>query len=157
MLLELFYCWNLLPSMPTLPRQARYWIATIPRDDWNPSLPVGASWCKGQPELGESGYRHWQFVVSFPKKVSLAVIRSCLPGTGHYEPTRSVAAESYCCKEESRDGEPFEFGRKAFQRNSSSDWEAVKTSAIEGRLDEVPADIFIRYYGSLRRIAGIIS
>lgn len=136
------------------PRQARYWIATVPRDDWTPTLPEGACWCIGQPEIGEGGYRHWQFLVSFPQKKSLAALRSCLPGTGHYEPTRSSAAESYVRKEETRDGEPFEFGRKVFNRNSPTDWQAVKAAAMAGNLEVIPPDVFIRYYGSLRRIAG---
>lgn len=135
-------------------RQARYWICTVPRDSWDPCLPEGACWCIGQPEIGASGYRHWQFLVAFPKKVSINKLRVCLPRDGHYEPTRSEAAERYVQKEESRDGEPFEFGRKSIQRNSAHDWEVIRRSAMQGDLEAVPADIFIRYYGSLRRIAG---
>lgn len=137
-------------SSVQLPRQARYWIATIPRDSWEPCLPEGACWCIGQPELGETGYRHWQFLVAFPKKVSLATLRGCLP-PGHYEPTRSSAAESYCQKEQTRDGEPFEFGSRLMRRNSAHDWDAVRVSAIAGRFEEIPSDIFIRCYGALRR------
>lgn len=149
----------LAPGLPSVsgnsvPRQARYWIGTIPRDDWTPELPSGAQWIKGQPELGESGYRHWQLLVSFAKKVSLVKLRSCLPGTGHYEPTRSAAAEAYVHKEETRDGEPFEFGTKCLNRNSAHDWDAIRTAACSGQLTAIPSDIFIRYYGALRRIAG---
>lgn len=106
---------RILPVLATrnsMPRQARYWIATLPRDAWEPCLPRGSVWCVGQPEIGQSGYKHWQFLVSFPKKVSIATLKGCLPSNGHYEPTRSSAAENYVQKEETRDGQPFEFGQK---------------------------------------------
>jgi len=93
-------------------------------------------------------------LVAFPKKVSLTTLRGCLPGTGHYEPTRSEAAERYVQKEESRDGQPFEFGAKSLRRNSATDWDLVRQSAIAGNLDSIPSDIFVRYYSSLRRIGG---
>lgn len=99
-------------SRPAITRQARYWICTVPRDSWDPCLPEGACWCIGQPEIGATGYKHWQFMVAFPKKVSLNKLRVCLPRDGHYEPTRSQAAECYVQKEDTRDGDPFEFGTK---------------------------------------------
>lgn len=134
-------------------RQARYWLCTIPRDLWVPQLPSGAQWIKGQPELGVTGYRHWQCLVSFPKKVSLAGIRQCLPNGGHYEPSRSARAESYVWKDETRDGDQFEFGAKAIKRNCEKDWDQIKLAALSGDLDSIPSDIYIRYYGALRRIA----
>lgn len=135
-------------------QQARYWIATVPYQSWEPELPDGASWCVGQGEEGESGYRHWQFVVAFPKKITLTAVRRVLPRTGHYEPTRSTSAEGYVQKEESRiENTSFEFGEKILNRNCPKDWEKIKQQAISGDLTQIPADVFIRYYGSLRRIA----
>lgn len=134
-------------------RQARYWIVTIPREDWQPHLVEGASWIKGQPETGESGYKHWQFCMSFCTKKTLAQAKSSLPTSAHLEPTRSSAAEAYCCKEATRDGEIFEFGQRLLRRNSTADWESVKELAKTGKLEEIPADIFIRYYRTLRCIS----
>lgn len=134
-------------------QQARYWICTIPRDDWTPCLPEGAAWCCGQPELGESGYRHWQLIVSFASKKTMAQVKRTLCSTAHVEATRSSAAETYCRKEESRDGEPFEFGTKVLNRNSARDWDLIRDAAKKNDLDSVPSDLFIRYYSSLRRIA----
>lgn len=135
-------------------RQARYWICTIPRDSWEPCLPNSAVWVVGQPEKGESGYLHWQFLVAFGAKKTLAQVKAVLPNVGHYEPTRSSAAETYVRKELTRDGEPFEFGRKPFRRNSAADWDLVKQAAKSGDLEAIPSDIFIRYYRTLRAIAG---
>lgn len=134
-------------------RQARYWILTIPRDDWVPHLVEGVAWIYGQPEIGESGYRHWQFIAAFSAKKSLRQVKVFFPSSAHCEPTRSVNAETYCRKEETRDGEPFEFGRKTFNRSSSTDWDAVRESAKAGRIEEIPSDIFVRYYRTLRSIA----
>lgn len=135
-------------------RQARYWICTIPRDLWEPCLPSGAGHITGQPELGAEGYRHWQLLVSFHTKKTLAQVKQSFGVQGmHAEATRSVAAENYCRKEDSRDGEPFEFGTKPFRRNNGADWDRIKALAKTGGLDEVPSDIFIRYYRTLVNIA----
>lgn len=140
-------------SVPRLLRQARYWILTIPRDDWKPELPASACWVKGQPELGESGYRHWQLIVSFTTKKTLAQVKSAFCPSAHCEPTRSTAAETYVHKDETRDGEPFEFGAKSLNRNSAHDWDVIKTLATSGKLDQIPSDIFVRYYRTLRSIS----
>lgn len=137
--------------MPT--SQARYWICTVPRDDWEPALPETAQWIIGQPELGASGYRHWQFCVSYSAKKTLRQVKATICATAHCEPTRSTAAETYCRKDESRDGEPFEFGERSVRRNSATDWGRVKSLALQGNISEVPDDIYIRYYRTLQQIA----
>lgn len=48
----------------------------------------------------------------FDKKKTLAQVRRALPGTGHYEPTRSKACEGYVWKEDTRCGDQFELGIK---------------------------------------------
>lgn len=133
-------------------RQARYWILTIPRDDWEPNLPSGVSYIRGQPEIGSGGYRHWQLVAYFSKKVSMSCCKSSFTESTHAEPSRSSAAKNYVWKEETRDGEPFEFGTQSFERNSSTDWDIVLTKAKEGSFDGIPSDVVIRYYGNLCRI-----
>lgn len=87
-------------------RQARYWIGTIPREDWTPELPSGAQYCRGQLERGEGGFEHWQILLTFSSKKTLAqAIRSIGTTRCHLEPTRSRAAEQYVWKLESRIGE----------------------------------------------------
>lgn len=71
---------------------------------------------------------------------------------GHFEPTRSRAANDYVWKEDTRIGEPFEFGTPPFRRNARADWDRVRVAALAGKFDEIPSDIFIRYYGNLNRI-----
>jgi len=66
---------------PGHPRQARYWIGTIPEQSWIPNLPDGVAYVKGQLECGEStGFRHWQCIFYFAKKVSLTTLQRIARG-----------------------------------------------------------------------------
>lgn len=47
----------------------------------------------------------------------------------------------------------FELGRLPVQRGNSIDWQSIADDARAGRLDTIPADIYVRYYGNLKRIA----
>jgi len=137
--------------MPSI--QGRYWILTIPHHLWTPFLPPGVSWVKGQLERGGSGYIHWQLMVSFPQKKTLRFLKQIFGEGIHAEPSRSAAADSYVWKEDTRiEGTQFELGQKLFKRNSATDWDEVRKRAKSGELDEIPGDVFVRYYGNLRRI-----
>lgn len=135
-------------------QQGRYWILTIPHHMFTPFLPPGIQWLKGQLEEGSGGYLHWQLMVSTPKKVTLRYIKSIFGEGIHAELTRSVAAEQYVWKEDTRVGDfQFELGSKALKRNSTTDWEVIRKRAKSNELDEIPSDVYVRYYGNLKRIA----
>lgn len=134
-------------------RQAIFWILTIPQKDFTPYLPPGCSWIKGQLELSESGFNHWQVVVSFSKKRSLAGVREIF-GPVHAELTRSAAANDYVWKEEtSVAGTRFEFGAKPICRNSSTDWEEVWENAKSGLLARIPPHARVVSYRAIKQIA----
>lgn len=135
-------------------RQGCYWIGTIScEQEWEPSLRDGIHYLTGQKEEGQSGYEHWQIFFITERKQSLrGVTRIWRPIIGHWELTRSSAAEEYVNKEETRVGEPFEFGAKPFNRNALPDWELIRKQAKEGNLEEIPADIFCRYYRTFKAI-----
>jgi len=85
----------------------RYWICTYSAAV-HPGQPHlvdfkdgSAVWLLGQQEIGEGGFLHWQYVVGFKKTVRLSHITKVWPG-GHYELSRSSAADAYVRKEESR-------------------------------------------------------
>jgi len=132
-------------------RQARYWILTIPRDDWNPVLPGGVQYIRGQPELGESGYRHWQLVAYFPKKLRCPPVNRNLPS-----PPRRALSE--CCSQAIRvergnaRWRTIRIRNPSVERSSVCDWEGILTKAKSGDLEGIPADVVIRYYSSLARI-----
>lgn len=84
--------------------QARYWIGTINEGhgEWNPpaQLPEGCCWLRGQQERGElEGRLHWQLFAAFNKKIRRTAVQTTI-GCGHWEPTRSEAAEEYVFKED---------------------------------------------------------
>jgi len=125
--------------------QGRYWILTVPHADFVPYLPVGVSWIKGQLELGAGGFLHWQFCCAFPNKLRLRGVKLIFGDTAHCEVTRSAAAEDYVEKDETAvDGTRFELGARAVKRASSTDWDNIRELAKKGRLDDIPADIYIR-------------
>lgn len=137
-------------------RQGRYWLCTIPwtpteiesYDNRNelPPLPVECSeilvWSKGQGELGSTGYYHWQLMVGYSRKVSIRQLQQSFPRGGHFELSRSEAANTYVWKEETRlDGTQFEIGSRAFKPNSKEDWDRIWELATTGQWLEIPANI----------------
>lgn len=137
--------------------QARYWILTIPENSWQApeALPPTMVYIRGQKERGEgdSGYVHWQVCVGFSQKKTLLQCKTIFSRDAHCEPTRSAAANTYVCKEETRiEGTEFAYGEMPIKRNSKEDWTKVKENAIAGKLDDIPDDIFIRHYNTLKNI-----
>lgn len=71
----------------------------------------------------------------------------------HYERVNyDNGADRYCMKEETRVEGPWEFGIKPVKRDSKHDWEEVRTKAKQGRLEELPADIYVQHYSNLTKI-----
>lgn len=132
---------------------------TIPFNDWSvpANLPQESDllWIKGQQEIGTSttNYRHWQIIVGFSKKKTLAQVKESFCDTAHCEVTRSKAADSYVWKEESAvPGTRFELGSKPLRRNDDRDWKAIWDNAKSGDFEQIPEDVRIRCYSNLRRI-----
>lgn len=137
--------------MPTR-RQGIFWVLTIPHASFTPYLPPAAAWIKGQLELGESNYLHWQLIVGFKSKKSLQQLREIF-GPFHVELSRSEAAENYVWKESTRvAGTQFEIGAKPARVNAKPDWDAIWVAAQSGNLMSIPAAIRIRSYFALRAI-----
>lgn len=132
--------------MPPPRRQGVIWIATIPEDDWTPALSDGIAYCRGQLELGEGGFRHWQVVFYFSQKQSVSSIKEILPRSAHLELTRSKAAEDYVWKETTAiEGTRFELGEKPFRRNSKTDWDLVWQSARDGDFMAIPSSVRVQW------------
>lgn len=134
--------------------KARYWMATIPEADWNPCLPDGFQYVRGQLEQGEGGFRHWQAILYTKEQMRRAGVKRLLGVvSAHLEPTRSRAAKEYVWKEDTRiEGTQFEFGVESISRADPTDWERIWELAKNGELTSIPPDIRVRCYSSLRRI-----
>jgi hypothetical protein len=107
-------------SKKTRPRsQGIFWIITLPENSFEPSLPDGVQWIRGQLECGDNtGYKHWQLVCALEKKGTCRTLQSIFGRTGHYELSRSAAANLYVFKEDTRvHGTQFELGNKTFDRS----------------------------------------
>lgn len=135
--------------------QARYWLLTIPHHLFVPYLPPGVRYIRGQLESGDTtGYLHWQLVAYFTDKIRLTGVKQLFGEGIHAEPSQSNAVEEYVWKEDTRvAGTQFELGERSFKRNKSEDWERIRDLARRGTLDDIPPDVYCRYYGNLRRIA----
>jgi len=131
----------------------RYWILTIPFEHYTPFLPEPLNYVKGQLELGDGGFLHWQLVAVFPKTVRLAAVRK-LFGPFHAELTKSDAALDYVWKEETAvDGTRFELGKLAFKRNCATDWEDVWKCAKNNEVDSIDVSTRFRHYRTIKQIA----
>jgi len=102
-------------------------------------------------EIGVSGTPHLQGYVQFSNPRSFTSVRKLLTGC-HVEPAKGTAQQSrkYC----SKDGSfrelgscPEDPGNREIKR-----WEDARSLAKEGKFDEIPADIYVRYIGNLQRI-----
>ena len=77
-------------------RQGTLWMGTLPDVAWEPCLPEGISYIRGQKERGAGGLEHFQVFFILPRKASLsAVSQLWRPYVGHWELTRSAAIEDY--------------------------------------------------------------
>lgn len=137
--------------------QARYWLLTIPFDAYQlpTELPKQLAYLAGQQEEGATtNYHHYQLIAIFKRAVRLAAVKSLFGKSCHAEPSRSEAANEYVFKDDTYiPGTRFELGTKPFKRNSKTDWDSAKSLAKQGKLDDCPADIYIKYYRTLKLIA----
>lgn len=113
---------------------------------------TNADYLVGQLEQGTEGTVHLQFFVHYARCVRITHITKKFPRIHCERVKRDNGASSYCMKVATRVEGPFTFGTVPVRRNSKIDWECVRTLAKEGKLDEIPAQIYTAHYGNLQRI-----
>lgn len=117
-----------------------------------PELIGDVDYITGQQEIGEGGFKHWQFVCHITKKSRCSALQKLWPSC-HAEPTRSDAALTYCQKEETRvPGTQFTLGVQPINRCSKTDWDRVRKLAETGDVASIPSDIALRYYANIKSI-----
>jgi hypothetical protein len=138
-------------------RTYRWWILTIPEEDFEGrdyEIKDSLVYLRGQLEEAASGFRHWQIVAYFNRKLGVRGVKSYFCERSHCEPTRSGAAREYVWKEETRvEGTQFELGQEPVRRQEKADWDKVWENAKTGDFLAIPAPIRVQNYGNLRRIA----
>lgn len=105
-------------------------------------------------EVGEQGTPHLQGFVYFSTMKSLKQVSKLLPRAHLEEAKGSIDANrEYCIKE----GDFFEIGTPPLNQKRKGEveterWADAKRKASEGDLDNIPDDIYIRYYRTLKEI-----
>lgn len=139
--------------MPAI--KGRYWLCTlsVQQHSDQPTLSNDCCYLKGQKEIGDGGFEHWQFLAVFSKQVTLQQAKQHFHNTCHLELSRSAAANDYVWKEDTRvEGSQFELGQLPKSRARKADWDQVWNDAISGDFNNIPKDILIRNYSSIKRI-----
>lgn len=121
---------------------ARVYLGTLFSWTVPAELPDSCVWLRGQQELcPTTGRAHHQVIAQFNRAVRIPHVKRVI-GDGHWEPTRSSAADAYVWKEDTRvPGTQFEFGSKAIRRNVSADWDEILRNAKTGNFEDIPSDI----------------
>lgn len=101
---------------------------------------------------------HWQSYVVFHKQYRKKSALRIL-GNVHVDPRKGTheQAIAYCEKEESRVTPPVRFGDPTDGREDNGErekqrWDDIKQAAKEGRLDDIPSDVYVRHYRTLKDI-----
>lgn len=141
-------------------KTCRNWLCTLNNPVINPSEfleliynTTKAVYVVGQLEKGKEGTKHIQFFVNFKDPQKMGRITK-IDKRIHVEPVfKNNGADTYCMKTDSRIEGPWEFGKMPIMRQSKLDWAVVKDLAKNGKLDQIPEDIYCRYYSNFCKIA----
>jgi len=135
--------------------RARNWLLTLNNPDKKLEdihILTGAVYTCGQLEKGKEGTVHLQFFQNFKNATNLGFYKK-FDKRIHAEPVIvNNGAHNYVMKDDTRLEGPWEYGTKPVQRNNKTDWEDVFSKAKLGQFDSIPADIKVKYYGSLKKI-----
>lgn len=131
------------------------WTWNSPPDDLSALLALPTRYlCYGKETAPSTGRPHLQGFVSFSSAKTLSAAIKLLPGC-HVAVSRGTAAQNrdYCSKE----GDFFERGEcPATPADGGSleraRWDQAWTLAKAGRLEDIDADIRLRYYATIRKI-----
>lgn len=101
-----------------------------------------------------TGTPHLQGYITFSNAKTVSAVRNLLPGCHVEVMLGSIEQnENYCSKGSDmvhRGEKPFTNDNKG--RAEKLRWQRARDLAKEGKIDEIDADIFLRYYGTLKRI-----
>jgi len=105
-------------------------------------------------EIGEEGTPHLQGFLIRHKNARLAAMKK-LHATAHWEIAKAdwETNYKYCTK----DGDITEHGKQPLSKRKRGEdeklrWENARTAAKEGRIDDIEADIYLRFYRTLKEI-----
>lgn len=102
-----------------------------------------------------TGTPHLQGYISFKNAKTVVQARALLPGCHVLVMIGSIRQNDVYC---SKEGQLIEHGEKPMSNDNKGRaeqmrWQRARDFAKEGKLDEIDADIFVRCYSTLKRIA----
>lgn len=107
-------------------------------------------------EVGSNGTPHLQGYICFKNKKSFKQVKELLGDRYHIEAQKGSFEQAidYCKKE----GDYTEVGNAPVSQKRKGElnaerWKRARTAAVEGRLEDVPDDIYVKYYRTLKVIA----
>jgi len=119
-----------------------------------------ATWCLGQYEKGEeTGTPHLQFIVNWKNPTTIKSLHGKFAKVSWKIADYPPGAITYCTKEKTRIDGPWEYGpRPAFTQKEKGDkngdrYRAALDCVKQGTLYEIDADILIKHYGNLKKLA----
>lgn len=146
--------------MPTPNTRAKRWVFTCNNytdedvEHVN-DMQEKCKWAVIGREVGKNGTPHLQGFVSFKKQVYFRQVAAMVP-FAHWEMAKGTDEDNwnYCTKE----GDFFTLGEAPVFSNSKrarkeTDWEQVRSLAMDNQLHLIDAEPYIKFYPSLRRIA----
>lgn len=138
---------------------AKRWCYTLNNytgDEYDALVKYEAKYHVIGKEVGECGTPHLQGFLISSKALRLSALKK-VSGRAHWEAARGTSeqASDYCKKA----GDFFEAGEfpktpgQAGGQAEKQRWDDARKRAREGNLDEVPSDIYIKYYRTLKEIS----
>lgn len=119
-----------------------------------------STYCIYQFEIGENGTRHIQGYVVFNANKRLTGVRQ-LNARAHWEIAMgsTEANVAYCTKDDTREPGtfPIEIGVQPVTRivqglQEKARWDQARAAAVAGRFDDIPSDIFLRHYRTIKEV-----
>lgn len=145
-------------------QKSKHWCWTLNNPSEADDLEVEgmkeiATYIVYQPEEGQQGTRHYQGYVAFVNRHELTYVRKVLTrASWRIAKGSSLENFGYCSdwrkRVDGKDGEVHEWGERPVSGGQATkrSWDEAFENARLHRLDAIPGDIKVRYYGNVKRI-----
>lgn len=116
-----------------------------------------ADYAVGQLEKGQQGTFHYQFVLWYRENIRASHFKNVPMWCKGIPATAVEDSINYCTKKETRESDMLTYGEKPTSAKIKLDYEKVLQLIKEGRLEEIPPELLIKYWGNIQKIFGSFS